>query len=215
MMLQNARALFIATALCLAAAAPGYCYADAKAGEALAKKGAGSAAPCMQCHGANGEGQAAAGFPRLAGQNQAYLVKQMQDFSTGRRSNPIMQAFARTLSAQQIRDVAEYYASLPAWQASKPVALTAAAARGSQLARKGNWDKGIPACFACHGEQGTGIAPSFPALAGQNANYMSKQLSAWRAGARTNDPQGLMRSVAEKMSPDEIAAVSAYFENPQ
>lgn len=215
MMWQNTRALFIATALCLVAATPGYCYADAKAGEALAKRGATAAAPCMQCHGANGEGQAAAGFPRLAGQSQAYLVKQMQDFSTGRRSNPIMQALARTLGAQQIRDVAEYYASLPAWQPSKPGVLTAVAARGLQLARKGNWDKGIPACFACHGERGVGIAPSFPALAGQNASYMSKQLNALRAGARTNDPQGLMRAVAEKMSPDEIAAVSAYFENPQ
>jgi len=214
MTLQDTRVFFI-IALCLVAATPSACYADAKAGEALAKHGATAAAPCMQCHGANGEGQAAAGFPRLAGQNQAYLVKQLQDFSHGHRANPIMQALARTLSARQIRDAAEYYASLPAWQANKPVVLTPAAARGSQLARKGNWGKGIPACFACHGEKGVGIAPSFPALAGQNASYMSKQLSAWRTGARTNDPQGLMRSVAEKMRPDEIAAVSAYFENPQ
>jgi cytochrome c553 len=216
-MLQNARTLFVA-ALLFGASMPSLAYADAKAGEALAKNGANPVPPCMQCHGANGEGQAAAGFPRLAGQNKAYLVKQLQDFN-GRRSNPIMQGFAQALNPRQISDVAEYYASLPRRPVGKQVWPTTPAtpvpppSRGELLAQQGNWDKGIPACFACHGEKGAGIAPSFPALAGQNAMYTNKQLADWRSGARSNDPQGLMKAVAQKMSPDEIAAVSTYLEN--
>ena len=73
----------------------------------------------------------------------------------------------------------------------------------------------MPACFACHGEKGVGVAPSFPALAGQNAAYTAKQLNAWKAGTRTNDPQGLMKAVADKMTPEEITAVTAYFEKLQ
>lgn len=213
--MQNMNTLFV-SALLIGMATPSFCYADAKAGEALAKNGAGAVAPCMQCHGVNGEGQAAAGFPRLAGQNQAYLLKQLQDFN-GRRSNPIMQAFAQALNAQQMSDVAAYYASLPIWQRSQSLTPTptTSASRGLQLAQKGNWDNGIPACFACHGEMGAGIAPSFPALAGQNATYIIKQLTDWRVGVRANDPQGLMKAVAEKMSPDEIASVSAYLEHLQ
>jgi cytochrome c553 len=218
-MLQNSSKLFVA-ALLLGAAIPSLAFADAKAGELLAKNGANPVPPCMQCHGANGEGQAASGFPRLAGQNKAYLVKQLQDFN-GRRSSPIMQGFAQALNAQKINDVAEYYASLPRRPVGKQVWPTTPAtpvpplSHGQILAQQGNWDKGIPACFACHGEQGAGIAPSFPALAGQNATYTSKQLMDWRSGARTNDPQGLMKAVAQKLSSDEIAAVSAYLENIQ
>lgn len=213
MMLQTSRTLHGAV-LIGAALMSGNCFADAKAGEALARNGATAVAPCMQCHGVHGEGQAAAGYPRLAGQNPAYLVKQLQDFK-GRRTSPLMQAFAQALNAQQISDVAAYYANLPAWQRNKPLRSVTPDSRGLQLAQQGNWDKGIPACFACHGEQGAGIAPAFPALAGQNATYMTRQLMNWRTGARMNDPQGLMRAVAEKMSTAEIAAVSAYFEDLQ
>ena len=73
----------------------------------------------------------------------------------------------------------------------------------------------MPACFACHGEGGTGVAPHFPSLAGQMSSYTRAQLKAWQAGSRDNDPQGLMKSVAIKMSDEEIAAVSLYLENPE
>jgi len=205
----------VTTILLMVAIIPTVSYADAKAGEVLAKKGAAAVAPCMQCHGPNGEGQAATAYPRLAGQNQAYLEKQLQDFKQARRQNPLMQAMVQALSPQQISDVTAYYASLAPWQAAKPASLSGAPTRGFQLAQKGNWDKGIPACFACHGEKGLGIAPHFPVLAGQNAAYTKKQLSDWKTGARTNDPQGLMKAVAEKMSPDEVTAASTYFENLQ
>lgn len=191
-------------------------YADTPGGAAIAKNGTGTATACMQCHGANGEGQAAAGFPRLAGQGRDYLVKQLTDFKAKTRINPVMQAIANTLTVAQINDVSDYYASLPGW---KPVAgsvpETAQIAHGAQLAHRGNWVMGMPACFACHGENGAGIAPHFPALAGQGASYTATQLKNWQAGTRSNDPQGLMKAVADKLSADDISALSAYLENPK
>ncbi len=236
---------YMAIALLALFALPGISWADAKAGEALAKSGVPGVPACASCHGANGEGQAAASYPRLAGQVQAYLVKQLQDFKA-RRASAVMQPFAQKLSDQQINDVAEYYASLtppPMTQATAPapsaVAPTPASGtqipasgvsasssmanprpatamtRGAQLAQRGNWDKGVPACFACHGPNARGIPPAFPSLAGQNAPYLSKQLTDWQAGTRNNDPQGLMKIVAEKLSRDDINAVSAYLERLQ
>jgi cytochrome c553 len=196
----------------------GTSYADAQAGAAIAKNGTGAATACMQCHGANGEGQAAAGFPRprLAGQNRNYLVKQLTDFKAKLRINPLMQPIANTLTPAQINDVADYYASLPGWKPStSPAPDTAQTVRGAQLAHRGDWDKGMPACFACHGENGAGIAPHFPGIAGQGAAYIANQLKNWQAGARSNDPQGLMKAVADKLSADDISAISAYLENPK
>lgn len=209
-----AQGTIVATLLVMAAVFSTDSYADAKAGEALAKKGAAGVAPCMQCHGPNGEGQATNVYPRLAGQKQAYLEKQLLDFKKGRRIGPVMQAMVQPLTPQQMSDVAAYFAGLPPWSPSK-AASNPKPSRGMQLAQKGNWDKGMPACFACHGENGVGVAPSFPALAGQHAAYTAKQMTAWKAGTRSNDPQGLMKAVADKMTAEDIAAVSAYFENLQ
>lgn len=189
--------------------------ADKLAGGVLAQKGSAGIPACLACHGTNGEGQAAPGHPRLGGQHQAYLVKQLQAFASGQRKNPQMDPIAGAMSAQQISDVAEYYASLPGWKPSaNPVASSPQAVLGYKLATSGNWSKGMPACFACHGEGGAGVAPHFPSLAGQMSNYTRAQLKAWQAGTRDNDPQGLMKSVAIKMSDEEIAAVSLYLENP-
>jgi len=190
-------------------------HADGLAGATLAQKGNRGTPACMTCHGAQGEGQAAAGFPRLAGQSQAYLLKQLQAFAGGERKNPVMAPIARSLSAAQMRDAADYYAGLPGWkQAGAPHTPSAQYAQGLKIATEGDWTKEMPACFACHGIAGEGVPPHFPALAGQPMAYTQTQLNAWRAAQRTNDPLGLMQAVAEKMSDAEIAAVSRYLENP-
>jgi len=190
-------------------------HADRLAGATLAQQGSGGVPACMTCHGAKGEGQAAAGFPRLAGQGQAYLLKQLQAFTGGQRKNPVMAPIARSLSAAQMRDIADYYASLPGWkQTNAPDAASASYAQGLRIATEGDWTKEMPACFACHGIAGEGVPPHFPALAGQPMAYTQTQLNAWRKAQRTNDPLGLMQAVAEKMSDAEIAAVSRYLENP-
>ena len=190
-------------------------HADRLAGAALAQKGSKGIPACMACHGANGEGQAASAFPRLAGQPQAYLLKQLQAFAGGQRKNPQMAPIAGALNAGQMRDAAEYYASLPGWKAAgQPAASSAQYDQGLRLARSGNWSKGVPACFSCHGPGGAGVPPHFPALAGQPGTYTRAQMKAWQSGQRTNDPLGLMQSVAEKMTDAESAAVSLYLENP-
>lgn len=189
-------------------------HADRLAGAAIARQGAAGVTACMACHGAQGEGQAAAGFPRLAGQGQPYLLKQLQDFASGQRKNPQMEPIARALSAQQMRDVSDHYAGLPGWKPQAKPNSASQSARGARLASAGNWDAGIPACFACHGSDGAGIPPHFPALTGQPNAYTRAQLKAWQAGTRGNDPQGLMKAVADKMSDAEIDAISEYLETP-
>ena len=194
-------------------------HANAQAGAAIAKNGTSMVAACMKCHGANGEGQAAATDfprPRLAGQNRDYLVKQLMDIKAKLRTNPLMGPVANALSPAQMNDVADYYASLPVWKAGpSPALVTALTIRGAQLAHQGNWDKGMPACFACHGVDGAGIPPHFPSIAGQNSAYIANQLKNWQTGARLNDPQGLMKAVADKLSAEDISAVSAYLANPK
>lgn len=189
--------------------------ADSRAGAALAQQGGPGISACVSCHGARGEGQAATGFPRLAGQPPAYMVRQLQAFAAGTRKNPVMEPIARALSVQQMRDLADHYAALPGWRAPPQTGTPdPATAPGPRLATMGNWDKDIPACFACHGPDGTGIAPHFPAISGQPRAYTRTQLKAWQAGTRSNDPQGLMKSVADRMTEAEIEAVSRYLENP-
>lgn len=194
---------------------PGAAHADRLAGAALTQQGGPGITACVACHGARGEGQAAAGFPRLAGQPKAYLFKQLQDFSNGKRKNPQMEPVARALSEQQRGDAADYYASLPGWKAdAKSTASSPPSLLGSRLAIRGNWNKEIPACFACHGPDGAGTPPHFPALTGQPSAYTRAQLKAWQSGTRSNDPQGLMKAVADKMTDAEIDAISLYLEHP-
>lgn len=177
----------------------------------LVRDGNGKGAPaCVSCHGANGAGQAAAGFPRLAGLNRDYLAKQLRDFKAGTRNNPVMQPFARALSEPEIEALAAYYAGLPAPAALEPPPDEAMLKAGERLAQLGNWNQGVPACYQCHGPDGQGVAVHFPSIAPQSAAYIAAQLRDWKRGSRRNDPVGLMKAVAERLSDDDIKAVAAY-----
>ncbi|MDR9436835.1 MAG: c-type cytochrome [Thiohalophilus sp.] len=182
---------------------------DVETGRQLAMQGNNQGATaCVACHGANGEGNASAGFPRLTGLNAEYLAKQLRDYRAGSRTNPTMNPIAAALDAAASRDVAAYYASLdPAGDASKGKESAA----GRTLALRGDWDNTIPACVSCHGPGGRGVDPAFPALAGQHASYIKMQLQAWRDGKRRNDANDLMKVVAERMSEEQIQAVADYF----
>jgi len=166
---------------------------------------------CATCHGADGIGLAGANFIRLAGQPEAYLAKQLRDFRDGTRDSAVMKSIAAALSDAEIGAVARYYAvqPAPAAPAGKP-AETSLQRRGETLAMRGNWSVEVPACFQCHGDGGRGVPPHFPAIAGQPAAYTIEQIQAWRRGARRNDPVRLMRTVAKRLSRDEIQAVAAY-----
>lgn len=185
--------------------------ASEAAGAKIAREGnSKGAAACNACHGANGAGQPAAGFPRLAGLDANYLAKQLRDMKQGLRSNPVMQPVAQALSEADIVATAQFYAALPAPPAMGPAPGGDMFRKGEQLAKTGNWSKGVPACYQCHGDQGQGVASHFPAIAPQSAAYIVNQMHEWKKSSRRNDPIGLMKAVAKQLSDEEITAVAAY-----
>lgn len=183
----------------------------ASPGETIALKGNGKGAvACVSCHGDKGQGNNTAGYPYLAGQPMNYLIKQLHDFASTARKNPIMQPFASALSEDEIRAVAGYYARQPLPKIVSRKNNTPQLERGERLATKGKWSAGIPACFQCHGDKGQGIAPNFPAISGQSSLYTKKQLEHWRQGKRSNDPVGLMQAVVASLDDAEITAIADY-----
>ena len=187
--------------------------ARAETGEQLAKSGNAADAPaCVTCHGAAGQGQGAAGFPRLAGLNAGYFAAQLRGFHDGTRANPIMGPIAKLLTVADSRALADYYAALPAVDATGDAAAsTSTVTSGESLAKNGDWKNGVPACAQCHGPAGLGVGAAFPQIAGQSVVYLSNQLNAWKAGTRKNDPMGLMHGIALKLSAADVSAVAAYY----
>ena len=171
-------------------------------GETLAKQGSGQAPACMSCHGANGEGNEALGYPRLAGLSSGYLQKQLHDVASGARKNAAMSPIASSLTDEQIKAVADYYAGLkptPAAHQGKKVDQKLLD-EGRELVANGQWADAMPACVKCHGEGARGVGSTFPMLAGQHASYLENQLHAWQQGTRKNDPVGVMAHVAQKLN---------------
>ncbi len=170
-------------------------------------KGQTKAAACAGCHGADGNGGADPVWPRLAGQDADYTAKQLADFKSGARRDPIMAGMAAPLSAQDMKDIGAYYASLkPKAGAAKSVEL---AKLGEKLYRGGNAKMGVTACMSCHGPSGHGIPPRFPRVSAQSTAYTEKQMLAFKSGARANDGD-IMTRIAFRMSEHEIRAVADY-----
>lgn len=194
-----------------AGAAPIGAAAGTVSGETIAQKGVGSVPACVSCHGSAAQGDASLGTPRLAGLPSAYIVHELKAFAAGTRRNALMATNARGLSPEEMQAVATYLAGmkLPP-PATGPAADAAMLALGKRIAERGNWPAGVPACWRCHGPGGVGVAPTFPPLSGQSAAYLASQLEAWRNGSRRDDPQGLMRAIAHRLSPKEITAVTTW-----
>jgi cytochrome c553 len=169
--------------------------------------GQAKAAVCAGCHGADGNGGADPLWPKLAGQDPAYIAKQLADFKSGARKDPIMAGMAAPLSAADMKNIGAYYASLK----SKPGAARDAqlAKQGEKVYRGGDAKMGVSACMSCHGPSGHGIPPRFPKVSGQNAAYTRKQMLAFKSSARANDGE-IMTRIAFRMSEQEIKAVSEY-----
>jgi cytochrome c553 len=169
---------------------------------------------CFPCHGLQGAGDAVAAFPRLAGQLEFYLYKQMKDYASGLRPDPIMSPIAHSLSAAEMHDVAAYYARAEAPYAPPPRAVHPEVhTLGAELAREGAPERGVPPCMSCHGDEGLGVDPALPYLAGQYASYAIDQLTRWRRGERRNDPAHLMEDVARRLTEEEMLAVALFFES--
>jgi cytochrome c553 len=168
--------------------------------------------PCEACHGAHGEGMAAAHIPRIAGQSADYLRKQLDDYAQGTRESPVMSNFAKQLSAPQRAQFAARYAAMSApFIAATTPFNDMQLARGHQLAYQGDEIKRVAACNGCHGPDGMGVAQAAPYLAGQSPEYLASSLQAFHEGTRKNDSGELMRSVARNLDDADVAAVSAYF----
>ena len=163
---------------------------------------------CAACHNPDGNSAASAN-PKLAGQHPEYLAKQLADLKANKtRKSAVMMGFAGGLSDADMRNVSAYYAEQkPAQGAARNVA---AAKLGEKIFRGGIPEKSVAACAGCHGPAGMGIPAQYPRLAGQWAEYTKLQLNNFRIGERSNDPAGMMRGVAGKMSDKEIDAVADY-----
>ncbi len=166
---------------------------------------------CMTCHGMNGEGLAAAGYPGMAGKNAQYLAKQIHDFQDAKRTHPVMDGIAKALSDDEIVAVTVYMQNLPHSEIPEITRATQPTDVGSRLALRGDWSRNIPECIACHGPGGVGVGTAFPQLAGQNELYIINQMNAWKNGTRKNDQADLMGHIARSLTDDEIKAVAAYF----
>ena len=164
-------------------------------------------AQCAACHGTDGNSSETS-FPKLAGQGEGYLYKQLLNFASGTRESLIMGPMIADISADGLADLSAYYASM---KSTAGLVSEGLMEQGEKLYRAGNKETGVPACMSCHGPRGAGIpAAKWPALSGQHARYVEMQLDAFSQGDRYNDPNDMMRDVASRLSADEKKAVSAY-----
>src|ERR1700733_799059 len=169
--------------------------------------GATKAIVCQACHGANGNSTNPE-WPSLAGLGADYIAEQLKNFKDGKRTNAVMAPNAAALSADDMADLGAYFASLPNtgleadpsyWQA------------GEKLYRGGDPARAIPACMACHGPTARGNEPAkFPALRGQQSVYVTKQLNDYASGARTTGPNGIMETIAKRLSAEDIRNLASY-----
>lgn len=171
----------------------------------LVKGAATFAGVCVSCHGADGNSGTPA-YPKLAQQHPEYLVKQLQEFKSGKRKNAIMQGFASALSEEDMKNVAYFVASkkaAPGFAKEKELVTL-----GERIYRGGIADRQVPACAGCHSPTGAGIPAQYPRLSGQHSDYAAAQLTAFRDGVRGNSLQ--MTQVAAKLNDKEIRAVADY-----
>ena len=171
--------------------------------------GATKAVVCQACHGANGN-SANPDWPSLAGIGADYIAEQLKNFKDGKRTNPVMMPNVANLTPEDMADLGAYFDSLPNtgleadpsyWQA------------GEKLYRAGDSARSIPACMACHGPTGRGNEPAkFPALRGQQSVYVSKQLNDYASGARSTGPNGIMQTIAKRLSPEDIRNLASYLQ---
>lgn len=165
---------------------------------------------CAACHGADGN-SVLANFPKLAGQGERYLLKQMQDIKSGARPVVEMTGLLEPLSEQDMADIAAYYARQ---KMSVGAAEARLVERGQALFRGGKLSEGMPACTGCHAPDGSGITTAgYPHLGGQHAGYIARQLTAFREGERSNDGDSMvMRDIAGKLGNKDIEALSSYLQ---
>jgi len=162
---------------------------------------------CAACHGADGN-SAIALNPKLAGQHPEYIIKQLKNFKSGERKNAVMGGIVAALSADDMVNLGVYFGSQTAKNGK--ARSNGAGSVGEKIYKGGIADTSVPACASCHGPAGAGVPVQFPRLAGQHADYTLAQMKAFRTGERANAP--MMRTIAAKMTDQDMAAVADYIQ---
>lgn len=177
--------------------------------EGSAEAGKAKSGVCAACHGVDGN-SVNPEWPSLAGQHASYIEVQLRHFKDGDRQNPLMSPQAAALEDQDMADLAAYFsAQIMTPKEADPDLVT----RGQKLYRGGDEERGITACIACHGPNGRGNpVADFPVVAGQHASYLASQLRLYASGGRTTDPNQMMRSIARRMTENDIKAVTSYMQ---
>ena len=221
-MIKKLFAVSISSILIIVAPSLVYAQGDIEAGET-------KATACASCHGEDGNSMVPS-YPKLAGQHEGYLVKQLEAFKDNSRDAPMMAPYAMGLDEESMADIAAYYASkkisaneLPVMEfdddeddedtgksaEEKKAELDELLTLGSDLYRNGDLKRKVSACIACHGPFGNGNKPaSFPSLRGQHVDYLIKALNDFKIDARNVDPYNMMHMIAKKMTDKEIQAVA-------
>ncbi len=183
----------------------GFCILLAATGLAYADAGKEKAGACASCHGEDGNASVPI-FPKLAGQHASYLAKQLSEFKSQKRIDSTMNAMSAGLSDADITDLAKYYAN-----AKIKAEKASANAWGDKIFRAGDQSKSLPSCASCHGLTGAGNPFAvYPALGGQFSAYIDKTLHDYKSGERKNDPNGIMRSIASRLTDEEMSSVADY-----
>lgn len=171
------------------------------------EQGQKKAQSCAACHGANGNSNNPQ-WPKIAGQHPDYIVSELQAFKSGTRQNAQMTPMAQDLNEQDMRDLAAYFSSQ---SMTLEAASEASVGQAQTLYRAGKSAAGMPACIACHGPKGNGmLGVGYPKISGQHAEYTATQLKAYRSGERSGGQAAIMQNIAQKLSDDEIQALSKY-----
>ncbi|MCL2830919.1 MAG: cytochrome c4 [Betaproteobacteria bacterium] len=173
---------------------------------------------CVACHSIDGTSVVPM-YPNLAGQGRAYIYRQLTNFkpadekTPAARVNAVMEGMVATLSDEDMHNLAAYFSQQKPVQAPPNEEKKALIPEGQKLWRMGDFAKGIPACAGCHGPRGAGLPAQYPHVAGQHQEYTTTQLKTFRSGERANDPEGMMRAIADKLSDRQIDALSEYMAN--
>ena len=189
-----------------------------------AQNGATIAGTCAACHGLDGKATIPEIYPNIGAQSELYTARQLALFKSGERQSAIMQPFAQMLSAQDMRDVGAYFATQGQSTGLADDTLVTEGPYegmkfyeiGQQLFRRGDFERGLPACMACHGPSGGGNpGPAYPMVGGQQAWYTARRLEEYRAGTTTEADQAkfqIMADIARQLTDEEISALSSYMQ---
>ena len=180
-------------------------------GDPVAGREKADAERCLECHGVPGEGQGFSNgtegkFPRLGGQHPDYILKQLQDFRSGKRKSEFMRMIASSVSDADLADIAAYFAAQPAMP-SGAIPRNDVAHR---LYTSGDPARNLPACASCHGDGGKGAAGVGPVIGGQGHRYLEQQMQDWRNGSRNNSAGGIMNRLTAPLTDTEIEALARY-----